>query len=52
MCHAREREHPGRHGATRVHLKTVSKATLQKAVSAAWRNTAPKRLAEHFLKER
>jgi hypothetical protein len=38
----------GRRGATSVHLKTVSKITLQKAVSAAWRNTAPKRLAEQF----
>jgi hypothetical protein len=34
----------GRRGATSVHLKHVDKATLQKAISAAWRNTAPKRL--------
>jgi hypothetical protein len=34
----------GRRGATSVHLKNVGKATLQKAISAAWRNTAPKRL--------
>jgi hypothetical protein len=38
----------GRRGATSVHLKTVSKTTLEKAVSTAWRNTAPKRLAEKF----
>jgi hypothetical protein len=38
----------GRNGATTVHLKKVSKITLQKAVSAAWRNTAPKRLAQQF----
>jgi len=39
----------GRRGATSVHLKTVRKKTLQTAVSAAWRNTAPKRLAEKPL---
>jgi hypothetical protein len=38
----------GRRGATSVHLKVVRKETLQKAISAAWRNTAPKRLAEQF----
>jgi hypothetical protein len=38
----------GRRGATSVHLKAVSKETLQKAISAAWRNTAPKRLAEEL----
>jgi hypothetical protein len=41
----------GLQGATSVHLKTVSKATLQRAISAAWRNTAPKRLAEQFPEE-
>jgi len=41
----------GRRGATSVHLKMVSKAVLQKAVSAAWRNIAPKRLAEQFPEE-
>jgi hypothetical protein len=41
----------GRRGATSVRLKAVSKTTLQKAVSTAWRNTAPKRLAEQFLEE-
>jgi hypothetical protein len=40
----------GRRGATTVHLKKVSKSTLQKAVSAAWRNTAPQGLAERFPK--
>jgi hypothetical protein len=41
----------GRRGATSVHLKTVSKETLRRAMSAAWRNTAPKRLAEQFLED-
>jgi hypothetical protein len=41
----------GRQGATSVHLKTVSKSTLQEAIAAAWRNTAPKRLAEQFPKQ-
>ena len=41
----------GRRGATSVDLKTVRKETLQKAISAAWRNTAPKRLAEQFKDE-
>jgi len=36
----------GRRGATSVHLKAVNKKTLQTAISAAWRNTAPKRLLE------
>jgi hypothetical protein len=34
----------GRRGATSVHLKTAKKPTLRKALEAAWRNTAPKRL--------
>jgi hypothetical protein len=38
----------GRRGATSVRLRNVDKATLQKAISAAWRNTAPKRLLEQF----
>jgi hypothetical protein len=38
----------GRKGATSVHLKNVDKATLQKAVSVAWRNTAPKSLLAEF----
>ena len=36
----------GRRGATSVHLKAAKKAILAKAIQAAWRNTAPKRLAE------
>jgi hypothetical protein len=34
----------GRRGATLVHLELVKKETLRKALQAAWRNTAPKRL--------
>ena len=41
----------GRRGATSVHLKTVTQTTLQKAITAAWRNTAPKRLTEEFPEE-
>lgn len=37
----------GRRGATSVVLKDASKETLSKAIQAAWRNTAPKRLLEH-----
>ena len=39
----------GRRGATSVNLKAASKKTLAKAVRAAWRNTAPKRLGEQLL---
>jgi hypothetical protein len=35
----------GRRGATRVRLKTANPKTLAKATEAAWRNTAPKRIA-------
>ena len=38
----------GRGGATSVFLKSAEKETLRRAISAAWRNTAPKRLAEQF----
>ena len=38
----------GRRGATSVHLKTADKETLEKAIEAAWRNTAPKHIAEQF----
>ena len=38
----------GRRGATRVHLKAARKGTLGKAILAAWRNTAPKRLADRL----
>jgi hypothetical protein len=34
----------GRRGATSIHLKAVKEETLQKAILAAWRNTAPQRL--------
>jgi hypothetical protein len=36
----------GRRGATSVVLKAAKKETLGKALLAAWRNTAPKRLLE------
>jgi hypothetical protein len=36
----------GRKGATTVLLKSVDKEALEKALSAAWRNTAPKRLSK------
>jgi hypothetical protein len=36
----------GRQGATSVHLKAAKKDALRKAIQAAWRNTAPKRLLE------
>jgi hypothetical protein len=36
----------GRGGATSVHLKAAKKDVLQKALQAAWRNTAPKRLVQ------
>ncbi len=32
----------GRRGATSVHLKSVRKETMQQALQAAWRKTAPK----------
>jgi hypothetical protein len=41
----------GRRGATSVYLKAASKASREKAVSVAWRNTAPKRLAEQSPEE-
>jgi hypothetical protein len=34
----------GRRGATSVYLKAAKKEALAKALQAAWRNTAPKRL--------
>jgi hypothetical protein len=34
----------GRRGATSVQLKAATKEVLAKAIRAAWRNTAPKRL--------
>jgi hypothetical protein len=38
----------GRRGATSVNLKSAGKESLRKAIHAAWRNTAPKRLAAQF----
>jgi hypothetical protein len=38
----------GRRGATTIDLKSVNKETAQRAIAAAWRNTAPKRLVEQF----
>ena len=36
----------GRRGATTIHLKAATKEASHKALQAAWRNTAPKRLLE------
>lgn len=36
----------GRRGATSVHLKAAKKEILAKAIHAAWRNTAPKRILD------
>ncbi len=36
----------GRKGATTFHLKSAKKATLHRALEAAWRNTAPKKLTQ------
>jgi hypothetical protein len=41
----------GRRGATRVQIGEARESTLRKALTAAWRNTAPKRLARQ-LEER
>lgn len=41
----------GRKGSTCVHLKSAKKATLRKALLAAWQNTAPRRLAQKFKDE-
>jgi hypothetical protein len=41
----------GRRGATRVQLKSARKASLARAILAAWRYTAPKRLVEQSAKE-
>jgi hypothetical protein len=38
----------GRQGSTTVRLKSIRKATLRRALEAAWRNTAPKNLAATF----
>jgi hypothetical protein len=41
----------GRRGATSVNLKAAGKVSLAKALRAAWRNTAPKRLAGRVPEE-
>jgi hypothetical protein len=38
----------GRQGCTHVRLESATENTLRKALVAAWRNTAPKRVAEKF----
>lgn len=38
----------GRRGATNVRLKAAKKAGVRKALEAAWRNTAPKRVVAEF----
>jgi|SRR5438045_3014432 len=38
----------GRRGYTRVHLSAAKIDTVREALIAAWRNTAPKRLARQF----
>jgi hypothetical protein len=38
----------GKNGATHVHLKKATKKTLQPALTAAWRNVAPKQLVKDF----
>ena len=41
----------GRRGATSVHLKSADKEALRKAIQAAWRYTAPRRLVKQFQEE-
>ena len=38
----------GRRGATYVRLKAAKKAGVQRALAAAWRNTAPRKLVAQF----
>ena len=38
----------GERGCTIVHLRDANEITVRQALSAAWRNTAPKRLAQEF----
>ena len=38
----------GRRGATHVMLRAAKKASVRNALAAAWRNVAPKSLAEQF----
>ena len=41
----------GARGCTKVHLLPAKKQTVRRALVAAWRNTAPKRLCEQFQEE-
>jgi len=41
----------GRRGCTKVCLAVASDLTVRQALVAAWRNTAPKRLAEEYDEE-
>ena len=38
----------GRQGCTKVHLRAAQLEIVKSALSAAWRNTAPKRLAQQY----
>jgi hypothetical protein len=38
----------GRRGATYVHLAAAEEETVRQALITAWRNTAPKRLAQEY----
>jgi hypothetical protein len=38
----------GRKGSTTVHLKSAQKASVRRALEAAWRNNAPKALSAKF----
>jgi hypothetical protein len=40
----------GKNGATHVHLKNATKKTLRPALTAAWRNVAPKHLVNDSVK--
>jgi hypothetical protein len=41
----------GRRGCTIVRLSDADELTVRQALTMAWRNTAPKRLAQHQDKE-
>ena len=41
----------GRRGCTRVRLRAATEDSVQQALLAAWRNTAPKRLSQQFEEE-
>ncbi len=41
----------GASGCTKVHLLAAKKQTVRRALVAAWRNTAPKRLSEQLQDE-